>query len=536
MHFKVKSILKYISALVLFLFLGGCAQVGSTLTGGAKDRTAPKIDSLGTYPLSGQTNFSEKLITIRFQEYISLNKPNDNIIITPQLAERPIIKAKNKKLTIEFVEDLEENTTYTINFNHAIADITEKNDSVFQYVFSTGDYIDSLKLLGSVKDAFTNRYEDGFLVGLYNATTEQDYDSIPMNERPVYITETNEQGVFQFNYLKEGEYYLFAIEDKNKNMKLDQLEKMAFPIQGKILVNNESTDPIELLSFASASDEVKLKKTTFDYPGRIKMIFTNAPKLLDVKSSMDLLSEDSGKEDSLLFWLKGPPESKMQFIVNLEGEIDTIKPLYKGAPKGNVEEFLQVQSNVESKKILPEENLKITFSEPIDSIDFEKVHFFDLDSNSVNISEGNIENLRSIVFPTFGSGATYMLIDSGAIFSFYKTINKAISIGPFENRKEDYYGSLIVNTDSVFDTSVIIQLLDNKQEVVRESEYKSNVTFEELLPGKYQLRLIFDRNSDGEWTTGSLNEEKQPETTLYNNELIDVKSKWEKEIDWILKK
>jgi len=60
------------------------------------------------------------------------------------------------------------------------------------------------------------------------------------------------------------------------------------------------------------------------------------------------------------------------------------------------------------------------------------------------------------------------------------------------------------------------------------------MVFTELIPGKYQIRLIFDDNNDGEWTTGSLKEKRLPERVIYNRELIDIKSRWEKEVDWII--
>ena len=166
------------------------------LTGGPRDKNAPAIDSAKTTPYNGQINFSGNEIKMKFDEYIRLNKPNDNIIVLPQMEVAPTITAKNKKLSILFNEPLQENTTYTITFNGAVQDITEKNDSVFQYVFSTGDYIDSLSVRGVVKDAFTNKPVKGALVGLYPKDLEANFDSIPLKFRPTYLGQTNEGGRF----------------------------------------------------------------------------------------------------------------------------------------------------------------------------------------------------------------------------------------------------------------------------------------------------------------------------------------------------
>ena len=180
-----------------------CAQT-SPLSGGPKDQFAPEIDSAKTHPYNGQTNFADDQVRMKFNEYIKLNKPNDNILIFPLMEEKPTIEAKNKRLTITFNEPLQEKTTYIITFNNAIQDITESNDSVFQYVFSTGNYIDSLQVFGSVRDAFTNQLQSEVLVALYPKDLEANFDSIPLKFKPTYLAQTNESGRFELNYLKDG--------------------------------------------------------------------------------------------------------------------------------------------------------------------------------------------------------------------------------------------------------------------------------------------------------------------------------------------
>ncbi len=530
----MKPIVKYLILVVLVAFLAGCAQIGSSLTGEPKDTYAPQIDSSGTYPLSGQTNFTGSEIQIKFKEYIKLNNPNDNIIITPQLTTKPEVKAKNKKLTIIFQEKLEENTTYTVTFNHAIADITEKNDSVFQYVFSTGDYIDSLTLSGDVKNAFTNKAEEGFLVALYGVDTESSYDSLPYNESPIYITQTKKNGTFDFNYLKGGEYYIFAFQDKNKNLRLEPGEKLAMAEQETVVIGLEN-EAVYLAAFEMKNSAVDLKNTNFEYPGKVTFVLSNPPDIFTVNTELELVKEELEKKDSLIFWLAEPPIAKMQFRVQVNDDFDTLKPLYKGIPENEDVQQLTVTNNVASGKLLPNEPLNFVFSSPIGKVDSAGVHFFDADSTVVVVPPGRIENVRTLVFETQNTTASRVVIDSGAVTSFYNHVNPQIEIKTFTNRAADYYGTLTINTDSVFQIPVILQLLDEKQNVVAEQPYQKQVVFTELEPGNYQLRLILDENNDGEWTTGALINRRLPEKIIYNTELINVKSKWEKEVDWFLK-
>lgn len=527
-----KTGLKYAVILSLILWMCACAQI-NPLQGGANDTTAPKIDSSGTYPLSGQTNFKENRIVIKFQEYISLNKPKDNIIITPQLKNAPEITAKNKKLTIEFNEQLEENTTYTISFNHAITDITEKNDSVFQFVFSTGPYIDSLSLNGKVSDAFTNQPEEGYLVGLYKPVPEIEFDSIPYLTIPVYIAQTGRDGKFRMNYLKEGDYYVFAIEDKNKNLKLDADEKRAFSINEMVHVS-DSSEMLDLLAYKGEVGEAKITSTNFEYPGKITFVFNNTPEAFSVSSQMQMLPEDTEREDSLIFWLESSPKPKMRFYPELNAEMDTIKPLYKGVPEIGSEISLVLETNIEKTKLLPGEKLEITSSEPIEEVDLSKVYFLDADSVRIEVEAPEIKNLRTAVFNILDKGIHSVRLDSAAIKSFYGTVNNPLETLVFSNYDETYYGSVTVNIDTAFNQPVFAELLDVSNEVVRVVEFSQKLVFTNLIPGKYQLRLIFDENNDGLWTTGSIPERRLPEKVIYDKELIDVRSKWEKEVDWIM--
>ncbi len=516
--------------LVSSLFLAACAQI-NPLQGGEKDTFAPRLDSAGTFPRNGQTNFTETEVILKFTEYVALNKPSENILITPQLKSNPTYRVKNKTLSISFAHELAENTTYTINFNRAITDITEKNDSIFQFVFSTGDFIDSLSLNGTVKDAFTNQPANGFLVALFDANSSSPHDSIPFLDTPFYITQTDIQGEFRFDYLKEGNYVIYAIKDVNRNLKLDPTENVAFLKQGEILVG-PFNEKINLYTFAPKQDAIKLLKTKFDYPGKLTFILSAKPTDFSVQSAIELRQEFTSFEDSLVFWLIENPTPKMQFIVNLNGKIDTIKPIYKGIPQSNEVVELSFSSNLSNAKLLPLDSLKITFLEPISSINKNGVHCLSIDSLELGLPDVEILNLRTVQFGSLPPETRFVRIDSGCVYTSFGNLNQKTMWIPIEFLDQDYFGSLILNVDSVFQLPVIVQLLNDKNEVVNEQEYKNQLFFNELLPGKYQIRLVLDENGDGKWSTGSLLERMQPERIIYNKELIDIKSNWEKEIDW----
>lgn len=509
-----------------------CAQT-TPLTGGPKDVWAPAIDSAKTYPANGQINFDGNEVSIKFNEYIRLNNPTENIIIIPQQTEAPTIMAKNKRLNIKFNEPLTENTTYTITFNNAIQDITEKNDSVFQFVFSTGNYIDSLQVFGSVKDAFTNQAAAEMLVGLYPKNVESNFDSIPFKYKPTYLSQTNDNGLFQLNYLKAGVYYLFAIKDKNKNLLYDKGEYIGFIAEKEFNLIPTDTFIFDFGTFVEEDEEVYVEDVNFTFPGKLEVILSNPTDSFSVSSTMSLLEEKTAREDSLIFWLTENPQARMKFFTNLLGEKDTLKPIFKGTPDNVNEVKLTQTNNVVKGKLLPNENLKISFSEPILNVDLSGIHFYDIDSNELDLKEYNID-VRTIEFETEGSDAVRILIDSAAVSSvFGRVFSQSLALN-FENHSADYYGSLIVSMDTTFSVPVIVHVLDDKKQIVASQPFQKKMVFEKLLPANYQLRLIFDVDDNGEWTPGSLSEGRIPEKVIYNTESIKVKSKWEKEIEWQL--
>jgi uncharacterized protein (DUF2141 family) len=50
--------------------------------------------------------------------------------------------------------------------------------------------------------------------------------------------------------------------------------------------------------------------------------------------------------------------------------------------------------------------------------------------------------------------------------------------------------------------------------------------------GTYRLRVVYDLNGDGKWTTGDFEAGRQPEPVSYYPHDIELKTGWEAEQDW----
>ena len=131
--------------------LASCAQQ-VTPKGGPKDQTPPKIT--GSTPENYSTNFTGNTIELEFDEFVQLRNIKQAMVISPPLAKQPETKLRGKRLTITFEDTLRPNTTYIFNLGDGVQDITENNpldSNVF--VFSTGDFLDSLTVTGRIKQA-----------------------------------------------------------------------------------------------------------------------------------------------------------------------------------------------------------------------------------------------------------------------------------------------------------------------------------------------------------------------------------------------
>lgn len=188
---------------------GGCAQIGMPM-GGPKDSLPPVLTQAS--PSNHALNFKGNRISLTFDEYIQLDNPLKNVIVSPLPNKTPFIDFKLKTVTVKLFDTLKPNTTYSIQFGNTIRDLNENNPLAgFDYVFSTGSYIDTLQLSGSVMLAETGTIDTTLIAMLYSDLS----DSAVYKHKPDYITRVDKEGKFLFRNLSPGSYVLFAIKDES---------------------------------------------------------------------------------------------------------------------------------------------------------------------------------------------------------------------------------------------------------------------------------------------------------------------------------
>ncbi len=206
----------YRSAIIIISFLlSFCAQI-SAPTGGPQDEEAPKI--LKSRPLNRDTGFTDKILYIKFDEYVQLNEINTKFFSSPPFLTLPDFRLKGKSLIIKLKEPLKDSTTYTLYFYNSIKDYNEGNQlEDLQLVFSTHAIVDSFEIAGYVYDAFKmEKYKDVFVMLYKNIS-----DSVPYLQTPYFVARTDSAGYFNIKNIKPGNYKLFGLIDMNNNLLYD---------------------------------------------------------------------------------------------------------------------------------------------------------------------------------------------------------------------------------------------------------------------------------------------------------------------------
>jgi len=198
------------------IFFTNCAKVGSP-SGGPGDKVPPKV--MSSKPVNYQKNFTGENLQITFDEFVTIKDLNNELIVSPPLKERPTMRMRRKTFILNLNNKLRDSMTYTFNFGNAITDFREGNVLLnYEFVVSTGDFLDSLAVTGQLLQAINLQpSKEPVLVMMYDNLN----DSAPLQEIPVYLGKTGKEGNFTINNIKTGTYRIFALKDANRNMIYD---------------------------------------------------------------------------------------------------------------------------------------------------------------------------------------------------------------------------------------------------------------------------------------------------------------------------
>ena len=576
-------------ALLLTAFLAQRCANEVAPTGGPKDSTPPKV--VEAVPENHSTGFGGKKIEITFDEYVTLENANQNVLISPPLSEKPDIRLKNKTVVIKFKENLAANTTYTINFGSAIKDLHEGNlFKDYIYSFSTGDHIDTLGIAGKVLKAEDKKTAEDVYVSLYAADREN-LDSLPMTIAPNYITKTDKEGNFRFTGLADNKYLIFALNDVNANlyfdlpneevafldtlvqasclqkpappvidsiamdslaMQIDSLENLldsvAFETKAATMYNQNALN-LTLYMFTEVdSTQVLLEKKLIE-EGLLRFVFRHPAKDAVVMTpetlpdSFNLVTLHSPNYDTIKWYFTPNVKDSLWVQVKYDTVInDSTRYSLKFKDKktrNKKSETLKVSDNLLGKGgLIPGEGLVLSFSEPIVHYEMRDSAIFKHDTliyyDKLAFEKADEHGLQYRLVTPFSTDSIYSFeIPDSVFFGIRGRTNERIKAG-FHVLKDDEYGNIYITVIPPKGMKqVVIQLIDENGKVQQQETItqKQEVMFEYLMPAKYKLRALLDADGNGKWSTGNYHRHSLPETIIEYKDVLELRAGWDIDLD-----
>ena len=584
--------LYYIFIIIAAAVMYSCANIGNP-SGGPIDKTPPIF--MRSNPTPNAVNVKDRKIEIFFDEIVTLKDPSTKIIVSPAQTEMPRMSALGRKVTVELVDSLLPNTTYTIDFSNSIQDNNEGNAiDNFAFAFSTGSVIDSMRVSGYVLDSRTLEPMQSVVVGLQSNLA----DSAFHKEKLQRVALTNDRGQFTIRNVSPGSYHIFALKDLDRDYKFgNPTEDIAFldSIIVPSIGSREAADTVyndlnEIDAIMHATrpayfpNDILLSMFNEDRKSqylannlrvdstRISLTFAAASDTLpslsivgrnDVPDQWYTL-ERSQTNDTLTYWIRPPHLVSADTLMvattylrtdtasNLSWGTDTLKFTFQRqkAKKKKKNEETDSLEQIRFMELHPLANgtqevyapLLLQTGTPIERYSREAFHlqrklqndttFYPAEIKSIALRDSTLSRRDLMLKVDWEPGAAYTLaVDSLAMTDIYGLQTKPLKVD-FNVRKMEEYGNIVFNIPAVRD-SAIVELLDGTEKIVLRAPVKSHrAELLNLLPGKYYARLFIDRNGNGKYDTGNYDMHLQPEETVYYPGAINLKKNWDVEQTW----
>ncbi|HBE40211.1 MAG TPA: hypothetical protein DDW27_03245 [Bacteroidales bacterium] len=560
------------------LLVAGCAKISSP-SGGPKDVDPPVV--IKSVPENGTKNFKGKRIVISFNEYIVLDKINEKFMVSPPLGRRPQITIKGKNIIIQYTEELRDSTTYTFYFQDAVRDLNEGNAiSNYQFVFSTGPVIDSLSVTGNVYKASDLNPPEATLISLY---IEKE-DSAFMKNLPSYISISDKNGYFRIDNVSAREYRIYALKDvdNSKNFNLAD-EEIAFLDSMVVVTPEKNWLPLPVdtlrpkLKNPKAADTIVLqgdyKLYLFQHQKKLHYLTSSSRGMayrLNYTLSLppdtsgfgfSIPGADSGSYymemnktgDSIQVWLTDSslysrqiinsvinyPFTDSSGITALKEDTIMMRFMTPRATRGKTKPApFRFTSNISSGTLKPGRHIILNSQTPFREPDTSKIRLLQAEGTNMirlpfNLKKDSTNSCRLTLTAKLAMNKNYIFIaDSASLGNIYGEQSDSTATR-FTVKSEESYGKLVLNVMN-YEGNRIIQLLTEAEKMLSEvfMEKDGKIEFPLLERGAYRVRVIYDLNNDGKWTTGDFYTKRQPEPVSYLPVDVDIKENWVREYDW----
>ncbi len=494
--------------------------------GGPRDEDPPLL--IESLPKDQSVNTKPERIVLTFDEFVGLDNPGKGVVITPKVNKDLVeFTALKNSITVLLKQDLEDSTTYVLDFQKSVVDISERNPAEnLRLVFSTGNQIDSLNLSGRLRFPFSESKEDykNVLVGIYPLNDSTDVFSAP----PYYLAQVDTVGKFSLKNLKSGHYRAYAWKDVNGNLKADYKSEEYDFLPDTISLTPETTDSLFFNLTKADLTPIKILRSS-NFGKNFDIILNRNPLLNEVEN--DLLGKDLfyvQGEKRLRFFPKKPILDSIPIKISLQDSVGFSSDSLiwaKFPDSGRKPEKLDIQIN-SGKSFYQDLDIQLTFNKPVNQINLDSLQL-KIDSlfipiqkhmlSFVDSSKRDVLHIKAFLADSLQTELVTLIAPDSTFQDIEGEYN--------EKKVEANYRKLVRKnladgiSGEVIGTEgpLIIQLINGKKEITYQQVFdtKTKFSFSLLDPGTYTLRLIEDSNGNGIWDPSNYMQRKLAERVFY---------------------
>jgi hypothetical protein len=515
---------------LFLLFLSGlaafsCAKQSSPM-GGPRDEDPPLL--IESLPKDQSVNTKPERIVLTFDEFVGLDNPGKGVVITPKVNKDLVeFTALKNSITVLLKQDLEDSTTYVLDFQKSVVDISERNPAEnLRLVFSTGSQIDSLNISGQLRFPFSESKEDykNVLVGIYPLNDSTDVFSAP----PYYLAQVDTLGKFSLKNLKSGHYRAYAWKDVNGNLKADYKSEEYDFLPDTISLTPETTDSLFFNLTKADLTPIKILRSS-NFGKNFDIILNRNPLLNEVEN--DLLGKGLfyvQGEKRLRFFPKKPILDSIPIKISLQDSVGFSSDSLiwaKFPDSGRKPEKLDIQIN-SGKSFYQDLDIQLTFNKPVNQINLDSLQL-KIDSlfipiqkhmlSFVDSSKRDVLHIKAFLADSLQTELVTLIAPDSTFQDIEGEYN--------EKKVEANYRKLVRKnladgiSGEVIGTEgpLIIQLINGKKEITYQQvlDTKTKFSFSLLDPGTYTLRVIEDSNGNGIWDPSNYMQRKLAERVFY---------------------
>jgi uncharacterized protein (DUF2141 family) len=514
---------KGLSYVVILFLIWGCAQV-KPIPGGQKDNQPPK--PLDFSPSNENTNFSSKSFVITFDEYVTLNNIQQELVISPPLLAPPKVEVRKKSVIVSWKEDLRAQTTYNFQFGDGIVDINEANKAQdLQYVFSTGSELDSATCAFTIINNNTGEKTKDIKV-LFFESDSAFFESRP---RPSHTAKSNNDGIAKFRYMRPGTFNVYALDDANGNYRFDDGEKIGFLATPFEITSADSIlHPIRLCD--ALPEKKRIDNYLVDSTGTLHFHWPKQWGEIQVKSLSEQVASTwyDVAHDTVWVSLNGKPNDTYIALVATDNNDvrDTISLPFFAQKEDRWTTVLQ------ENKIL--RDIAPTWKSPfVFNIQNAQQKLFNSDSVEVQTTWMKGDNAYSLQLQgTLKPGKYKGLMLPGTLVNASQIPNDSTVI-EFTVMSDKDVGTLQIDlTAWDIQGDYYLELIDKQNQIAKTMRVQSSGQWnmEKIIPGEYMLRIWHDANNNGIPDLTNIKEKSEAEPYSVLSKQVTIRANWEIQI------